>query len=50
MQFVSMVYKQLEYPEALIGNSRKAFNDIISPEYREVMERWQTILNEKKIL
>lgn len=51
MQFVSDGCYKLTgyYPEALIGNREKAFNDIISPEYREVLwKEWQTILNEKK--
>ncbi len=51
MQFVSDGCYKLTgyYPEALIGNREKAFNDIISPEYREVLwKEWQTILNEKR--
>lgn len=51
MQFVSDGCYKLTgyYPEAFIGNREKAFNDIISPEYREVLwKEWQTILNEKK--
>lgn len=51
MQFVSNgCYKLTGYnPETFIDNREKAFNDIISPEYREALwEEWQSILNDKR--
>ena len=51
MEFVSNgCYKLTGYnPETFIDNREKAFNDIISPEYREALwEEWQSILNDKR--
>lgn len=51
MQFVSAGCRDLTgfRPESLLGNRELSFNDVIAPEYRELLwEKWREILKEGK--